>query len=85
MRTAATTSADPAACRTVAARLLRQYEVMSADDWNTRIITEFRANQGRVSGPFEGAPMVLVHHRGRKSGRDLVSPSCIWPTSRIPA
>ncbi|MFI5780854.1 nitroreductase family deazaflavin-dependent oxidoreductase [Nocardia sp. NPDC051570] len=48
--------------------------MMSADDWNTRIITEFRANQGRVSGPFEGAPMVLVHHRGRKSGRDLVSP-----------
>ncbi|SDC59888.1 nitroreductase/quinone reductase family protein [Rhodococcus tukisamuensis] len=46
----------------------------SPSDWNTNIINEFRANQGRVGGPFEGAPLVLVHHRGRKTGRDLVSP-----------
>ncbi len=25
-------------------------------DWNTKIIEEFRANEGRVGGPFEGAP-----------------------------
>jgi deazaflavin-dependent oxidoreductase (nitroreductase family) len=43
-------------------------------DWNAKIIDEFRANQGRVGGPFEGAPMVLVHHTGRKSGREMVSP-----------
>lgn len=43
-------------------------------DWNTKIIEEFRANQGRVGGNFEGAPMVLVHHRGRKSGREFVNP-----------
>ncbi|MFF0457584.1 nitroreductase family deazaflavin-dependent oxidoreductase [Nocardia africana] len=43
-------------------------------DWNTAIIEEFRANEGRVGGDFEGAPMVLVHHRGRKSGRELVTP-----------
>ncbi|MFF2555951.1 nitroreductase/quinone reductase family protein [Nocardia sp. NPDC058058] len=43
-------------------------------DWNSQIIAEFRANEGRVGGPFEGAPMTLVHNRGRKSGRDLVSP-----------
>jgi deazaflavin-dependent oxidoreductase (nitroreductase family) len=41
---------------------------------NTKIIEEFRANEGRVGGPFEGAPMTLVHHRGRKTGRDLVNP-----------
>ena len=35
---------------------------------------EFRENEGKVGGPFEGAPMVLVHHTGRKSGRDFVSP-----------
>ncbi|MFE6922922.1 nitroreductase/quinone reductase family protein [Nocardia sp. NPDC057663] len=44
------------------------------EDWNTEIIAEFRANQGRVGGNFEGAPMVLVHHRGRKTGRELISP-----------
>ncbi len=43
-------------------------------DWNARTIAEFRANQGRVGGNFEGAPLVLVHHRGRSSGREYVSP-----------
>src|SRR6266536_296945 len=44
-------------------------------DWNTQTITEFRENEGRVGGPFEGAPMVLLHHRGRKSGREYVTPT----------
>jgi deazaflavin-dependent oxidoreductase (nitroreductase family) len=44
------------------------------EDRNARIIEEFRANEGRVGGGFEGAPMTLVHHRGRKSGRELVNP-----------
>ena len=35
-------------------------------DWNAKTIAEFRANEGRVGGNFEGAPMVLVHHRGRE-------------------
>lgn len=48
-------------------------------DWNTKIIAEFRANQGRVGGPFEGAPVVLVHNRGRKTGRELVSPMMYLP------
>ena len=43
-------------------------------DWNAKTIAEFRANEGRVGGNFEGAPMVLVHHRGRKSGREYVNP-----------
>jgi deazaflavin-dependent oxidoreductase (nitroreductase family) len=43
-------------------------------DWNTQIINEFRANHGRVGGQFEGAPLILLHHRGRKSGADYVSP-----------
>ena len=37
-------------------------------DWNANIIAEFRANDGRVGGNFVGAPMVLVHHSGRRSG-----------------
>jgi deazaflavin-dependent oxidoreductase (nitroreductase family) len=50
------------------------------DDWNTKIIDEFRANQGRVGKPFAGAPLTLVHHRGRKSGRDYVSPTMYLPS-----
>jgi deazaflavin-dependent oxidoreductase (nitroreductase family) len=52
----------------------------NSHDWNARIIEEFRANQGRVGGPFEGAPLTLVHHRGRKSGRDYVSPVMYLPS-----
>lgn len=55
-----------------------------ADDWNDRIITEFRENEGRVGGPFEGAPMVLVHHRGRRSGREFVTPMMYMPDEQNP-
>ena len=50
-----------------------------ANDWNEKIIAEFRANGGRVGGNFEGAPVVLVHHRGRKSGRAYVNPMMYLP------
>jgi deazaflavin-dependent oxidoreductase (nitroreductase family) len=43
-------------------------------DWNSKIIEEFRANGGKVGGPFEGAPMLLLHTTGRKSGRERVNP-----------
>ena len=43
-------------------------------DFNQQVIDEFRANHGKVGGPFEGAPMVLLHHRGRKSGAERVAP-----------
>jgi deazaflavin-dependent oxidoreductase (nitroreductase family) len=43
-------------------------------DWNTHVIEEFRASAGRVGGNFEGAPMILVHHRGAKSGTQRVNP-----------
>ena len=54
------------------------------DDWNANIIAEFRANEGRVGGPFEGAPVVLVHYRGRKTGRDRVSPMMYLPDEEDP-
>jgi deazaflavin-dependent oxidoreductase (nitroreductase family) len=53
-------------------------------DWNTQTITEFRANEGKVGGNFEGAPMVLVHHRGRKSGREHVTPMMYLPHDTEP-
>jgi hypothetical protein len=43
-------------------------------DWNVPVVEEFRANEGRIGGPFEGAPVLLLHHRGRTSGREFVAP-----------
>ena len=43
-------------------------------DWNTHIIEEFRANEGRVGGPFAGRPILLLHHRGAKSGTERINP-----------
>jgi len=43
-------------------------------DWNQQIIAEFRANAGKVSGPFEGAPMVILTSTGAKSGQPRLSP-----------
>lgn len=42
--------------------------------FNDQIIEEFRANEGRVGGMFEGAPMLLLTTTGRKSGEPRVSP-----------
>ncbi|HEY3870376.1 MAG TPA: nitroreductase family deazaflavin-dependent oxidoreductase [Actinocrinis sp.] len=53
-------------------------------DWNAQTIAEFRANGGRVGGTFEGAPMVLLHHRGRKSGREYVTPTMYLPHETEP-
>lgn len=44
------------------------------NDWNTQIIEEFRANEGRVGGNFEGAPVLLLHTTGAKSGLERVNP-----------
>ncbi len=49
------------------------------NDWNQKVIAEFRANEGRVGGGFAGAPMVLVHHVGRKSGKEYVIPLVYLP------
>ncbi len=45
-----------------------------ANDWNDKIIEEFRANGGKVGGNFEGAPLLLLHTTGAKSGKERVSP-----------
>ena len=48
--------------------------VSNVNDWNTAIIDEFRANGGKVGGRFEGAPMLLLHTTGAKSGIERVNP-----------
>lgn len=44
------------------------------NDWNARIIEEFRANAGKVGGPFEGAPVLLLHTTGARTGQERVNP-----------
>ncbi|MFI9385962.1 nitroreductase family deazaflavin-dependent oxidoreductase [Kutzneria sp. NPDC052558] len=43
-------------------------------DFNQSVITEFRANGGRVGGPLEGIDLVLVTHTGARTGRALTTP-----------
>jgi deazaflavin-dependent oxidoreductase (nitroreductase family) len=43
-------------------------------DFNTQIIDEFHANQGRVGGMFEGTALLLLRHTGAKSGKSRVNP-----------
>lgn len=43
-------------------------------DPNQHIIDEFRANEGRVGGFFEGKDLLLLHHRGARSGAERVNP-----------
>jgi deazaflavin-dependent oxidoreductase (nitroreductase family) len=38
------------------------------DDFNTKIIKEFRENGGVVGPPFEGASLLILHTTGAKSG-----------------
>ena len=43
-------------------------------DYNTKIIEEFRANGGRVGGPWADITLILIHHTGARSAVDRVSP-----------
>lgn len=43
-------------------------------DWNVNVIEEFRANEGRVGGGFAGAPLLLLHTTGARTGRERVNP-----------
>ncbi|MGZ4602467.1 MAG: nitroreductase family deazaflavin-dependent oxidoreductase [Kineosporiaceae bacterium] len=49
------------------------------NNWNEKIIEEFRANGGKVGGYFEGAHMVLIHHIGARSGIERVNPLAYLP------
>ena len=44
------------------------------DDFNRAIIEEFRANDGKVGGPFEGAPVLLLTATGAKTGERRTTP-----------
>lgn len=47
---------------------------MDFNEWNKGIMAEFRANGGKVGGQFEGAPMVIIHTTGAKTGAKRQNP-----------
>lgn len=49
------------------------------NNWNTAIIEEFRANEGRVGGQFAGGNLLLLHHTGARSGVERVNPLAYFP------
>ena len=57
---------------------------MDQNDRNKNIIAEFRANDGKVGGPFEGKSLLLLHTIGAKSGQPRINPvACIRDGERL--
>ena len=49
------------------------------NDFNRAIIEEFRANEGKVGGQFEGAPVLLLTTTGARSGKRRTAPVMYMP------
>lgn len=49
-------------------------DTAALDEFNRNIVEEFRANGGKVGGPFEGGTLLLLHTTGAKSGKTRLSP-----------
>ena len=43
-------------------------------DYNAKVIEDFRAGGGTLGGSFEGTPMLLLHTTGARSGAERVNP-----------
>jgi deazaflavin-dependent oxidoreductase (nitroreductase family) len=44
------------------------------EQFNRKVVDEFRSNKGNVGGQFKGAPMIIVTHTGAKSGKSYTTP-----------
>ena len=52
--------------------------MININDRNKHIIDEFRANEGKVGGNFEGKSLLLLHTKGAKSGQERINPvACV--------
>jgi deazaflavin-dependent oxidoreductase (nitroreductase family) len=49
------------------------------NEFNRGIIEQFRANDGKVGPPFEGAPLLILHSTGAKSGKTRLAPIVFQP------
>jgi deazaflavin-dependent oxidoreductase (nitroreductase family) len=56
----------------------------AVSDWNAKVVADFRENEGRVGGNFEGAPITILHHVGRKSGKEYLAPVMYLPADGDP-
>jgi len=55
-------------------KMTNDFEETTVSDWNTNIIKEFRDNDGKVGGMFEGAPLLILHTTGAKTGQERETP-----------
>lgn len=53
--------------------------MVDRNDWNRRIIEEFHTNAGKVGGPFEGRPLLLLTTTGARSGQRRTNPLVYLP------
>jgi len=53
---------------------LKEMNMSEVNDWNKKTIDEFRANGGKVGGPFEGRTLLLLHTKGAKSKQERINP-----------
>jgi len=51
----------------------------TVNDFNRSLIEEFRALDGNVKGPFEGAPLLLLTTTGAKTGNEHTTPLVYMP------
>lgn len=49
--------------------------MIESQERNKRIIEEFRTNDGKVGGRFEGKTLLLLHTQGARSGRERINPT----------
>jgi hypothetical protein len=56
--------------------------VTAPNDFNSQIVSEFRANGGKVGGMFASMPMLRLHSTGAQSGQERVSPLGVAPYER---
>jgi len=55
-------------------REFNERESKEIQEFNQSVITEFRANNGVVGGPFTQVPLLLLTTTGRKTGLERVNP-----------
>ena len=54
------------------------------NEWNKKVIAEFRANEGKVGGSFEGKTLLLLHTTGAKSQQERINPvACVKDGDRL--
>jgi deazaflavin-dependent oxidoreductase (nitroreductase family) len=52
---------------------------LAANDFNSRVMAEFRENDGKVGGGFEGSPLLILTTKGARSGQTRENPLMYLP------